>query len=89
MWQIRRAKAEDRDLVLTLWEAVGLGKAEGDEWRAITSGSGAVLLVAEEDVKRLISPSRRCARSSLFPRPVRREEVRVGSGEQLSMCRVR
>ena len=47
MWQIRPARAQDEEAVLQLWRSVGLGKAEADEWRAIISGPGATLLVAE------------------------------------------
>jgi ribosomal protein S18 acetylase RimI-like enzyme len=47
--QIRRAEPKDHDAVLELWDATGLGKTEGDDWTAITTGPGALLLVAEED----------------------------------------
>ena len=48
MPQIRRAQQQDHDAVERLWEAVGLGRTSEEEWRAITAGSGATLLVAEE-----------------------------------------
>jgi ribosomal protein S18 acetylase RimI-like enzyme len=45
---IRRAESRDAEAVLALWEEVGLGRAEDREWRALTTGPGAILLVAEE-----------------------------------------
>ncbi len=49
MWQIRRGREEDYDAVTAIWEATGLGAPTDDEWRAITIGSGARLLVSVEE----------------------------------------
>jgi ribosomal protein S18 acetylase RimI-like enzyme len=49
MWTIRRAQAGDHDAVLRLWESLGMGKTGEEEWHAITTGSCAGLLVAEEN----------------------------------------
>jgi ribosomal protein S18 acetylase RimI-like enzyme len=49
MWRIRRGREEDYDAVVGLWVNAGLGEPTDDEWRAITIGSCARLLVADED----------------------------------------
>jgi ribosomal protein S18 acetylase RimI-like enzyme len=46
---VRPARSEDHDTILRLWETCGLGQTTEDEWRAITSGSPDMLLIAEED----------------------------------------
>ena len=47
-WAIRRAKQDDRDAVLKLWESVGLSGADELEWQALTNGAAARLLVSHE-----------------------------------------
>jgi ribosomal protein S18 acetylase RimI-like enzyme len=49
MWQIRAARPEDHDAVISLWEDDGLGRTTENEWQAIVGGACASLFVAEED----------------------------------------
>src|SRR5437879_4968832 len=49
MARIRQGREEDYDAVVKLWVAAGLGQPTDDEWRAITMGHCARLLVAEEE----------------------------------------
>jgi ribosomal protein S18 acetylase RimI-like enzyme len=49
MWRIRQAGPEDHDAVLALWREVDLGQTEEDEWKAITEGPAATLLLAEDE----------------------------------------
>ena len=48
MVQIRVARSEDHDAVMKLWEDGGIGAASEAQWRSITAGGCARLLVAEE-----------------------------------------
>jgi ribosomal protein S18 acetylase RimI-like enzyme len=48
MVQIRAASAEDHDAVMKLWEDGGLATVSDEQWRAITTGGCARLLVAED-----------------------------------------
>lgn len=49
MLQFRAARAEDREAVNKLWQEGDMLVASDDQWRAITSGGCARLLVAQED----------------------------------------
>jgi ribosomal protein S18 acetylase RimI-like enzyme len=46
---MRAGHEEDYDAVIALWVGADLGQPTDDEWRAITIGRVARLLVAEED----------------------------------------
>ncbi len=48
VWAIRRAKHEDRNAVLKLWESEGLSSANEVEWQALTHGATVKLLVSHE-----------------------------------------
>ncbi len=48
MAEIRAARAEDHDAVMKLWEEGGIGITSKEQWRSITAGGCARLLVAEE-----------------------------------------
>jgi ribosomal protein S18 acetylase RimI-like enzyme len=48
MVQIRAASPEDHDAVMKLWGDGGLGIVNDEQWRAITTGGCARLLVAED-----------------------------------------
>ena len=48
MWNIRPAEELDLHAVLDLWQAVGMGGIELDEWNAIVGGGCTTLFVAEE-----------------------------------------
>jgi len=47
-WVVRPATRADRDAVLALWEAVGLGQTAPDEWDALTASEFNAVLVAED-----------------------------------------
>jgi len=47
-WAVRRAGHADRKAVLELWQSVGLTSADDDEWRALTRGAAAKLLVSHD-----------------------------------------
>lgn len=49
MWRIRQATPQDYDAVATLWKEVDLGQPDDQEWRALTEGPAATLLLAEEN----------------------------------------
>src|SRR5436190_16487187 len=49
MANVRRGHEGDYDPVIALWVDAGLGQPTDDEWRAITIGPTARLLVATED----------------------------------------